>query len=86
MKWVHESVDEWILPEEVAARMLDLVSKEEYIGGTVLEVAKNHARKVAILNDPGPPRVPGMTISNREPGRKDVWDRLSSPGWGALLN
>lgn len=86
LKWLDENVDDWIEPEEIAERMIDLITKVEYTGGTVLEVAKGHARKVANLNDPGPPRIPGMTVSNREAGRKEVWDRLSSPGWGALLS
>lgn len=84
LKWVDESVDDWVTPEEVAERMLDLLVKEEYVGGTVLEVAKGHVRKVDVFNDPGPPRGPGLTVSNRGDGREEVWDRLAGDGWGAV--
>ena len=69
MKLVDESVDDWVTPEEIAERMLELVVREEYVGGTVLEVAKGHVRLVRNTNDPGPPSVPGMTVSNRGKGR-----------------
>lgn len=82
LQLVDESVDDWISPEEVADRMLDLILKEDYVGGTVLEVGKNHARKVENVNDPGPPHKPGFTVSNREKGREEVWNRLSKKGWG----
>lgn len=82
LQLLDENVDEWITPEEVADRMLDLVLKEEYVGGTVLEVGKDHARKVENINDPGPPRKPGFTVSNRGKGREEVWGRLATAGWG----
>jgi short-subunit dehydrogenase len=55
MKWSNEN-DEWVTTEEVANAMLDLVEKEEFVGGTVLEVGVGHTRKVGVLNDPGPDR------------------------------
>lgn len=83
LKWVNEEKDVWILPEEVAERMLELIVKEEYVGGTVLEVGKGRVRKVATLNDPGP-SGPGMTVSNRSEAREEVWDRLATEGWGQV--
>lgn len=81
LKWVDESKDEWVTPEEVAERMLDLITREDYVGGTVLEVGKNQARTVEVLHDPGP-SGPGMTVSNREDARAEVWDKLALEGWG----
>ncbi|KAK5954833.1 hypothetical protein OHC33_004559 [Knufia fluminis] len=81
LKWVDESKDEWVTPEEVAERMLDLITREDYVGGTVLEVGKNQARTVEVLHDPGP-SGPGMTVSNREDARAEVWDKLAVEGWG----
>jgi 3-hydroxybutyrate dehydrogenase len=43
----------WVTPAFVAQAMLDLVEKEEYVGGTILEVGKT-VRKVEAFNDPGP--------------------------------
>lgn len=73
LRMINKEKDKWMMPEEVAERMLDLVTKEEYVGGTVLEVGPGHARKVVILNDPGP-RGPGMVVSNRHDN--EVWDVL----------
>lgn len=84
LKWIDEAVDDWVAPEEVAERMLDLILKKEYVGGTVLEVAKGHARLVENVNDPGPPKVPGMTVSSRGDGQEEVWQKLASPGWGTV--
>jgi len=53
LKW-GEVNDEWVTTEEVASAMLDLVEKEEFVGGTVLEIEKGQTRKVGIVNDPGP--------------------------------
>ncbi|KUJ20148.1 NAD(P)-binding protein [Mollisia scopiformis] len=57
LKWFEEAAgDEWVTTEEVASAMLDMVEKEEYVGGTVLEVGKGARRKVENVNDPGPDR------------------------------
>lgn len=83
LKLFDEDADEWITPEEIAERMLDLVTKEEYVGGTILEVGKNQSRKVALLNDPGP-SGPGMSVSNRGDGKDQVWNKLAVEGWGQV--
>lgn len=49
-------------PDELAAVMLDLVEKEEYEGGTVLEAIKNKTRRVLV--DSPLPSGPGSTMSN----------------------
>lgn len=83
LKLVDENVDEWITPEEVAERMLELVTKDEYVSGTILEVGKGQSRKVALLNDPGPSGA-GMSVSNRGDGRDQVWNKLATEGWGQI--
>lgn len=35
-------------------------------GGTILEVTKNHVREVKAMDDPGPQRRPGSTVSNMD--------------------
>jgi len=83
LKWVDETKDDWVTPEEVAERMLELVTRHDYVGGTVLEVGKGQARAVEITHDPGPSGS-GMTVSNRGDARGEVWDRLAVEGWGQV--
>lgn len=45
----------WVTPEAVADVMVNLVEKEEHVGGTILEVGLK-IREVDVFNDPGPPR------------------------------
>lgn len=79
LAWVHKEQDQWIEPEEVAERMLELVMREDYVGGTVLEIgAGGHHRRVEVFNDPGP-SGPGTASSSSDV--KEVWDVLSG-GWG----
>lgn len=52
--WIDESTDKWCTVREVAEAMLDIVQKDEYVGGTVLEIAVGGRRMVEGLNDPGP--------------------------------
>lgn len=80
LAWFSETQNQWITPEEVAERMLDLVVKKEYVGGTVLEVGAGHSRKVERFNDPGP-SGPGMASSNSNV--QEVWDKLDR-GWGQI--
>lgn len=63
LKWFVENEDTWVTPARVAEVMLDLVQKEEYVGGTVLEIGAENPRRVEALNDPGP-QGKGMGISN----------------------
>lgn len=63
LKWFVDGEDCWVTPLRVAEVMLDLIQKEEYVGGTVLEIGAASPRKVEALNDPGP-QGQGMKISN----------------------
>jgi 3-hydroxybutyrate dehydrogenase len=53
MKMVNQDDPGWIAPEEVASVMLELVEKEEYVGGTIVEVGEK-VRRVEAFGDPGP--------------------------------
>lgn len=77
----HEK-DTWLLPEEVAERMLELVTKEEHVGGTVLEITPGRSRRVVIVNDPGP-SGPGSVVSARTDVDKEVWGSISN-GYGLI--
>lgn len=54
--------DVLITPEELARVMLDVVQKDEYQGGTVLEALKNKTRRVEVESPL--PSGPGSTMSN----------------------
>ncbi|KAK0634556.1 short-chain dehydrogenase/reductase [Bombardia bombarda] len=58
--------DTWATPKEVAVAMMRCVEEPELVGGTVLEVGREHSRLVAALGDPGPDRNPesGKALSN----------------------
>ncbi|KAG0652491.1 15-hydroxyprostaglandin dehydrogenase [Hyphodiscus hymeniophilus] len=53
MKMVNQDDPGWIGPEEVAKVMLELVEKEENVGGTIVEVGER-VRVVKPFDDPGP--------------------------------
>lgn len=53
MKTVNPDDPGWISPEEVARVMLELVEREEYVGGTIVEVGEK-VRTVEAFGDPGP--------------------------------
>ncbi|TAQ86321.1 hypothetical protein B7494_g5358 [Chlorociboria aeruginascens] len=67
-KAVDEDRDGWVTADDVAKVMLDLVQKEENIGGTILEIGKT-IRKVGLINDPGP-----NSARNGVPYKKIVLD------------
>ncbi|KAH8819865.1 hypothetical protein F5884DRAFT_718559 [Xylogone sp. PMI_703] len=72
-----ETDPEWATPEAVAEVMLELVEKEEHVGGTILEIARG-VRKVETFGDPGP-----LNSGNFVPAGSsaslvaDVWKSLS---------
>ena len=72
---IDENADEWVTPEEVAQVMVDLIEKEENVGGTILEVGKGKVRRAEAINDPGP-EGGGHTVSNSESEEKEIWRRL----------
>ncbi|CZR58965.1 related to 15-hydroxyprostaglandin dehydrogenase [Phialocephala subalpina] len=78
MVWTKES-DEWVTAEEVARVMLDMLEKEEFVGGTVIEVGKGVTRKVEAVNDPGPDReAVGMRGGNMMEGVENAWGLIES--------
>ncbi|VUC32662.1 unnamed protein product [Clonostachys rosea] len=81
IQWLHSEKDKWVAPEEVADVMLGLIQKDDYKGGSVVEVGRNKVRKVEMLNDPGP-QGDGLTVSAGVKGVEEVWKRLSEPSWG----
>jgi 3-hydroxybutyrate dehydrogenase len=77
LRWIDTVKDVWVEPEEVAEAMLALVEKEEYVGGTVLEVGKDQLRQVEVLNDAGPSGA-GHTVGNAAKGADEVWENLAA--------
>lgn len=74
LKMVNQGNPGWIAPEEVANVMLDLVQKEEHIGGTIIEVGEN-IRKVEAFNDPGPSGG-GNEAEHDAANEADMWESL----------
>lgn len=82
---VDEDKDGWITPLQVAEAMLSCVEGDEHIGGTILEIGKDHVRQVTLANDPGPDVRPGRGIiaSNGAAGDLEVMDFLGDSSiWG----
>ena len=76
LAWVDEKVDTWIGSERVAEVMLQMIEKEEYVGGTVLEVGSEIVRKVEVLNDPGFGTEKGCTVANLGKGYADTFETI----------
>ncbi|KAF4958152.1 hypothetical protein FGADI_2619 [Fusarium gaditjirri] len=76
LAWIDSAKDEWVEPEDVALAMLSLVERDEYVGGTVLEVGKGQTREVHVLNDVGPSGS-GHSVSGLGKGVDEVWEILS---------
>ena len=71
MAMVGKDAPGWVTPEDVALVMLDLVEKEEHVGGTILEVGAG-VRRVEAFNDGGP--ASGGNAVKNDPGyEKDMW-------------
>ncbi|KAI9884600.1 MAG: hypothetical protein M1823_003620 [Watsoniomyces obsoletus] len=82
LKLVDETVNEWVMPEEVARAMLDCVqSVDENVGGTIWEVGRNRTRKVEVFHDPGP-SSPEFSSAGIRSAYEDVFQTLKKPGWG----
>jgi 3-hydroxybutyrate dehydrogenase len=64
----------WVTPEEVAQVMMDLVEREENIGGTILEVGRT-VRRVEKYNDPGQSRGENF-VENDRGFEDDMWATL----------
>lgn len=64
----------WVTPETVAETMMDLVEKEENVGGTILEVGQN-VRRVEAFDDPGP-KGGGNAVVNDKGEEDPMWVAL----------
>lgn len=73
LKFVSDKTG-WVTPEDVAVIMLDLVQKEDWVGGTIVEVGAT-VRKVETFNDPGP-ATSGNNVSSSEEVEDDMWASL----------
>ncbi|TVY27587.1 15-hydroxyprostaglandin dehydrogenase [NAD(+)] [Lachnellula hyalina] len=71
MAMVMKNNPGWVTPEDVALVMLDLVEKEEHVGGTILEVGATVGR-VETFNDGGPASR-GNGVKNDPGYEKDMW-------------
>jgi 3-hydroxybutyrate dehydrogenase len=74
LKMVNQDNPGWISPEEVADVMLDLIQKEEYVGGTIIEVGER-IREVSVYNDPGPSGE-GNNVEHDKSAEVDMWESL----------
>jgi NAD(P)-dependent dehydrogenase (short-subunit alcohol dehydrogenase family) len=63
LTWVNQDSDRWVTTQQVAEVMLELVTNEENVGGTILEVGGAGVRIVGRVNDPGPQ---GKGLSSEE--------------------
>jgi NAD(P)-dependent dehydrogenase (short-subunit alcohol dehydrogenase family) len=54
LTWIDENFDRWVTTKQVADVMLDLITNEKNVGGTILEVGTGPVRAVQRINDPGP--------------------------------
>ncbi|KAF2430938.1 NAD(P)-binding protein [Tothia fuscella] len=81
LKWVDQEKDVWVTPEEIAAAMLRLLTEDDLVGGTVLEVGSQASRVVPAFMNPGP-RGEGMGISHGEKAVEEVFKALGMEGWG----
>jgi 3-hydroxybutyrate dehydrogenase len=71
MQMVGKDNPGWIMPEDVAAVMLDLVQEEEHVGGTIIEIGER-VRKVEAFNNPGP-GVGGNEVQRDDSIEADMW-------------
>ena len=73
--WVDESVDVWVTVDKVVDVMIDLITKPDLVGGTVLEVGVDAVRPVSELNDPGP-NGRGHTVAKVADGYASVYGQI----------
>jgi len=64
----------WVTPEAVAEVMLGLVEKEEWVGGTIMEIGKT-IREVRAFDDPGP-MGGGNNVENDAGYQDEMWESL----------
>lgn len=64
----------WVTPEAVAEVMLGLVEREEWVGGTIMEIGRT-VREVKAFDDPGP-RGFGNGVDNDVGYLDEMWEGL----------
>jgi NAD(P)-dependent dehydrogenase (short-subunit alcohol dehydrogenase family) len=69
---LDETQDTWVTIDKVVDVMIDLITKSEHFGGTVLEVGVDLVRPVQELNDPGPSGR-GTTVAHAGEWYADVY-------------
>lgn len=78
MKMIGGDDAGWVMPEDVAQVMLDLVVKEEYVGGTIVEIGSK-VRIVDTYNDPGPHGSGNAVMNAGDPEvEEDVWNSMKA--------
>jgi len=83
MKYVDETKDIWVTPQEVAVAMLKLAEDADMVGGTVLECGHERTRVIPIYNNPGPSGA-GHSVSAAGEGIAEVFERLDAKSWGVV--
>ena len=79
LKWIDEdNVVDWVTPQAVAEVMYDLITKEEHVGGTVLEVSLDGVRPVLKFGDPGPSGGKGFGLEKREDAAAQMFAAIDS--------
>jgi 3-hydroxybutyrate dehydrogenase len=76
LKWMAGKDSNWVTPEDVAQVMLDLVEKEEHVGGTILEIGGKSVRKVGVYNDIGPVTAGNAGEHTAPEVENEVWESL----------
>ncbi|KAG9229789.1 hypothetical protein BJ875DRAFT_177197 [Amylocarpus encephaloides] len=66
----------WVLPSAVAQVMVDLVEKEEYVGGTIVEIGE-YVRVVDAFNDAGP-QGHGNGLTSDPGYADDLWAAMTA--------
>jgi hypothetical protein len=70
---------EWIMPEEIAEGMYQLVVNEEYGEGTILEVSKGSTRVVPNFGNT-PPTGVASGSKGYYAAERELYDRLKTAG------
>ncbi|ESZ97455.1 hypothetical protein SBOR_2144 [Sclerotinia borealis F-4128] len=82
--WSHQpdkmrmltSDQKWIAPETVAEAMVELLTQEKYVGGTILEVSGSGTRVVKMVGDEGPTFESGYMIGNLDGYKEEIYTKL----------
>lgn len=77
---IDQAKDVWVSPQEVADAMVELVEKDEYVAGTILEVGHEHRRIVPQFMNPGPSGA-GYEVSSAAGAFKGVFEKLKGTAW-----